>query len=355
MTPRARYDLSMRESDLLHHISRRSADLSAEFPQVLVGPGDDCAVVHTPSGDHFLLTTDQLVEGRHFTAPSAHGWRKDGEYPLCCTREGYLDLIARKAVARSVSDIAAMGGTPFSALATACLPPGFPQDAADHLFDGMHKWASHWKCPLVGGDIASFAKEMPGPMVLTTTVVGLPHAKRGPVLRSSAKADDDVYVTGVLGGSFASNHHMIFEPRLEEARALLDAGAKSGGLVIGSMMDLSDGLGRDAARIGRASVRVLELDAARLPMREGVGDWRQAAGEGEDYELLFTAWTPSNDPRPFEVCGTRVTSIGRVLGRDDGAGPEYENVRHVFRTGGAIIRTPEGTWTDAEGLGWEHD
>ena len=100
----------MRESDLLQHIARRSADLhglSGAFGEIVTGPGDDCAVVRTAAGDLLLITVDQVVEGRHF-AP---------DMPL--------DLIARKAVARSVSDIAAMGGVPAWGLATGLLPSGY--------------------------------------------------------------------------------------------------------------------------------------------------------------------------------------------------------------------------------------
>jgi thiamine-monophosphate kinase len=178
----------MKESDLLAHIARRSADLAARFGQVVVGPGDDCAVVRTPSGDELLLTVDHLVEGRHFEPGTP------------------IDLIARKAVARSVSDIAAMGGTPSWGLATGCLPRGYQH--GDALFEAMHKWACHWGCPLVGGDIA--ASE--GPMVLTVTVGGvmgtrwveewidapleakdLTRVETKPVLRSGARPGDTVF------------------------------------------------------------------------------------------------------------------------------------------------------------------
>jgi thiamine monophosphate kinase len=102
----------MRESELLDHIAARSIGLTAGPGwAVEVGPGDDCAVLRDSSGGLVLLTVDQLVEGRHFTAGTD------------------LDLIARKAVARSVSDIAAMGGTPAWGLATGLLPKGYASRA----------------------------------------------------------------------------------------------------------------------------------------------------------------------------------------------------------------------------------
>ena len=136
----------MRESELLEHIARASSDLGGD---VLVGPGDDAAVVRV-GGETLLLTVDQLVEGRHYEPGTAH------------------ERVAHKAIARSVSDIAAMGGRPRFTLATAALPAGF-EDAAG-LFDRMREAAGRLGCPLVGGDIAS----TDGPALFTTTVVGVP-------------------------------------------------------------------------------------------------------------------------------------------------------------------------------------
>ena len=115
---------------------------------LLVGPGDDCAVIETPGGDRLLLTVDQLIEGTHYDPGTD------------------LDLVTRKAVARSVSDIAAMGGVPTWSLGTGILPTGFTR--GDELFETMSKWALGFGCPLIGGDIASGD----GPLSLTVTVCG---------------------------------------------------------------------------------------------------------------------------------------------------------------------------------------
>ena len=125
----------MDEHTLHQHIYERSQELSlGGDAQVLTGPGDDCAVIQSSSGGISLLTVDQLVEDRHFE------------------RDTDIDLIARKAIARSVSDIAAMGGVPSWSLGTGVLPKDYPH--ANELFDAMHKWAQHWNCPLIGGDTA---------------------------------------------------------------------------------------------------------------------------------------------------------------------------------------------------------
>lgn len=302
----------MREGELLAHIYRRSAGLPE---RVLVGPGDDCAVLAVGPVP-ILLKVDQLVEGRHFRTGTT------------------IELVGRKAVARAVSDIAAMGGVPTAALAAATLPRGY--EHADALFDAMSRWAMRFGSPLVGGDICTLGAGQTGPVTLGVSVVGAPHAVRGPVLRSGARPGDVVYVTGELGGSLERStglgRHLTFEPRMAESAWLCD----ELGDRLHAMMDLSDGLGRDAGRMAEASGVAIHLEAAGLPAASG-STWRQAAGDGEDYELLFTADPSARVPERVPVSGTRVTRVGMVS-----AGL------------GCTIRTPEGEILDARELGWEH-
>ncbi len=315
----------MNERDLLRHIYDRS-DALAAFPQVLLGPGDDCAVLGIPPAGRILLTVDHLVEARHFPRFTAEPTRD------------VLDLIARKALARSVSDIAAMGGSPLASLATACLPPAFPQPLADHLFDRMNHWAAHWRAPLIGGDIAQSAATAAGdppPLVLTTTLIGLPHPARGPVLRSTAREGDGIFVTGSLGNSFASGRHVTFEPRLPEAAWLCAQGPHAPS----AMIDLSDGLGLDSHRLGAASNLTLVIDAALIPRHTDCADWRSACADGEDYELLFTAPADADFSPLLRALGTAVTRIGRV---------------HAGRSPGSVIQTPDGQTLDGQTLGWNH-
>jgi thiamine-monophosphate kinase len=310
----------VRENDLLNRIYARSATPGALGPAIVVGPGDDCAVVRPVSRDDglTLLTVDHCIEHRHYAGPLGVGTS--------------LDLVARKAVARSVSDIAAMAGVPRWALATAALPPEFPQAAADELFDRCAHWARHWGCALAGGDIAS---TLPGaPAMLTITVGGEPHAQRGPVLRSGAKPGDEVWLTGRVGGSLPSGRHLTFEPRLAEAAWLAD----TLGDRLHAMIDLSDGLGRDAARLALASGVRLELLAADFPLNQPPS--ASAASDGEDYELLFTTaptTTAAALPRTCPTTGTPLTRIGRVL-----AGS------------GCVIIDAQGQPWDATTLGWDH-
>jgi thiamine-monophosphate kinase len=314
----------LRESELLDHIAAASPGLSAAFPHVLIGPGDDCAVIASGGGGggaSLLLKVDQLVEGRHFQ-------------PLPFTP---LELVARKAIARAISDIAAMGGRPMACTVGAVLPADFADAKA--LYDALDKWSRHWSCPLVGGDTATWATAAHGPIVLSISVIGTPHPSRGPVLRSGADVGDAVYITGRLGGSLdpSTGHgrHLLFEPRLIEAAWLCG----TLGANLHSMMDLSDGLGRDGARMARASNVSLRLTAADIPLSAEAGDWRNAAGDGEDHELLFTA-PPSGGaglPRECPETGTPITRIGTVA-------PGH----------GIVITDEQGREHDASDMGFEH-
>jgi len=306
----------MRESELLAHIYARSAELRARFPQVVVGPGHDCAAVAAPGGP-LLLKVDQIVSGRHYR-------------PFPATP---LDLIARKAVARAVSDIAAAGGSPLAAMAAAALPADFAH--ANELFDAMSRWAAHFGCPLVGGDIAALPTGQIA-AVLSVSVVGSPHPVRGPVLRSGARPGDGIYVTSRLGGSLEKStglgRHLTFEPRLVESRWLCD----TLGAGLHAMMDVSDGLGRDGGRLAKASGVRIRIDAGAIPRHEGVPDWRTAAAGGEDYELLFAAAEGAALPAACPATGTPITRIGTAL------------------AGTGCVVADAGKEIDVSEMGWEH-
>ena len=293
----------MDESALLAHIYERSSPPTDVVP---VGPGDDCAVVRVAAGVDILLTTDQLVEGRHYT-PGVP-----------------VDQVGRKAIARCLSDIAAMGGRPDVCLAAATLGAG--SDGADELFDALRRTAEAFRCPLVGGDIAV----ADGPTVLTVTAVGRPHPERGPVLRSEARPGDRVCVTGVIGDSLASGRHLTFEPRLAEGAWLCDTLGEG----LGAMIDLSDGLGRDAGRVATASAVRVVIDGGALPLAPGVTEAPSAIAAGEDYELLFTC---RDEPPALSPSGVAVTVIGAV---EAGSGCD--------------LRLADGSLLDITHAGWDH-
>jgi len=296
------------ESQLLARIYERSRDLASSFGEIVVGPGDDAAVVRAPGGDVLVITTDQLVEGRHY-AP-----------------ETPVDRVARKAIARAISDIAAMGGAPAWGLATGVLPDGYAH--GDELCASLARWAEHWRCPLIGGDLA-FGSER---LVLSVTVIGRMESGHPPVLRSGAKPGDELRLTGPVGASLPSGWHLEFEPRLEQGRAASKAGAR-----VHAMIDLSDGLGRDAGRVARASGVILEIDASAIPLRDPALDWNQACSDGEDYELLMAI-----APGPESATAARPHRIGVARACEPGEAP------------GVYVVDQAGTRHDAAAMGWDH-
>jgi len=309
----------MRESRLLDHVARHAS----RSESVIVPPGDDLAAIRMPAGP-VLLGVDQVVDGVHLdlarTDLEAAGW---------------------KAVARCVSDVAAMAGRPSASLAAVVLPQGFGEDRAIRLFDAVRDAADRLEAPLVGGDIAIHATET-GPLVLSITVLGTP-GPAGMILRTGARPGDRLCVTGRLGGSLepgegGGGRHLSFEPRVAAGLAL----AEILGPRLHALIDLSDGLGRDAGRMARASGVAFELDAASLPRHQGV-DWRGAVGDGEDYELLAAV---AGDP-PSEAAGVPCSVIGRVVAAATPADAGAVRLRVPADDGPA--RT-----VDVSQSGWDH-
>lgn len=230
--------------------------------------GDDCAVL--PGGG--LLTCDPVIEGIHFlpdTPARQVGW---------------------KAMARNLSDIAAMGGEPRYAVVSLGLRPTTPVRWVRQLYGGLHAAARRFGCEIVGGDTAHVRCEQ----FVVVTLLG--HADR-PVLRSGAKPGDAVFVTGTLGGSFRSGKHLRFIPRIREARWLVEH------VHVHAMIDVSDGLASDLQRLVEASRVGFDIASARIP-----GKLPGALSDGEDFELLFTV-----APRNAVTARRKFHEIGRVI------------------------------------------
>lgn len=241
--------------------SRTTAD-----PRVLVGPGDDCAVLAAPTRP-LLVTTDMLMDGTDFVLADV-GPRRAG----------------RKAMAANLSDIAAMAGVPTAAVVSVALPPA-SRDLAEQLYLGLRDVADAFNVPIVGGDTNSWD----GRLAISVTAFG-EATERGAVLRSGAKPGDWVFVTGPLGGSIRG-HHLDFTPRVREALALH---AVAG---LHAMCDISDGLAADLNHIleesGCGAVLFADAipvspDAVELSRTSGKSPLRHALGDGEDFELVFT-------------------------------------------------------------------
>jgi thiamine-monophosphate kinase len=303
----------MRESEVIAEVVARNPTLAtAGGATVLVPPGDDMALVEL-RGRRVLVAADQVIEGRHW-APGTP-----------------LRLVARKALARNVSDIAAMAGVPSCAVATVALPPDMPDDEVRALAAGLHDAGLEFRCPLVGGDTGTHFGAG-APLVLSVSVLAEPGPTGRVVTRSGARPGDLLCVTGTLGASAGfgpGGHHLTFTPRIAEALALVDALGDR----LRAMIDLSDGLAADAGHLASAAGCSALIEAGRLPVEPGIG-WREAVGLGEDYELAFAC----DGPPPDAVCGTPV----RVVGRFE-AGPA-----------GQVAVDADGMRHDVSGLGWEH-
>ncbi|MEM7625363.1 MAG: AIR synthase related protein [Planctomycetota bacterium] len=310
----------MRENDLLQHIYAANPGLATAFPGVTIPPGDDMGAIEF-GGRTLLVAADQVINRVHFDL----------------TRTP-LEKIGRKAITRNLSDVAAMAARPAAAVAAVALPRGFGHDRAAALFDAMRLTGESFGCPLIGGDTAIHD----GPLSISVTVLAEPWdgvepvRRRGEDMQQLPRVGDAIYVTGELGNSFATGHHLDFTPRLELAKFLAENPATRPT----AMMDLSDGLAQDLPRL----VAHAELQARVLPVREGTPEprWHHAIGDGEDYELLFTAAADAPIPDAF--------------GEDDDA-VLITRVGTVTDAGGIVVITPENQRVrleDSGAGGWEH-
>ena len=284
----------MNEFDLIQLLTR---NLPAN-DSVIAGAGDDCAVLDLGLADRWVLfKTDAVVEGVHFT---------DATPP---------EKIGHKALARCLSDIAAMAGTPGAALVTLALPGEFDVKRVEAIYAGMNALAQRHGVAIVGGETTTNPERLLISIALLGTV-----AKDKCPLRSGAKAGDAIFVSGELGGSLTARH-LEFEPRLAEARWLADH------VSVHAMMDLSDGLAGDLRHILKASRVGAALHSEAIPISRAAK--LQARGEssakppllaaltdGEDFELLFTV--ASRDAVPLldgwkkQFPGARLTCIGKI-------------------------------------------
>jgi thiamine-monophosphate kinase len=233
---------------------------------VVTGAGDDCAVLDFRVPEKLILfKTDAVVEGVHFTKNTPP------------------EKIGRKALARCLSDIAAMAGTPVAALVTLGLPEKFEPEFVAQIYGGLNALAEKSGVAIVGGETTM----NPGRIFISIALLGT--VSRGKqILRSGAKAGDVIFVTGELGGSLVEKH-LEFEPRLEEARWLAEH------FSIHAMIDLSDGLAGDLRHILKSSGVGAELLKSAIPISRAAKSqarekppFAAALTDGEDFELLFT-------------------------------------------------------------------
>ena len=284
----------MQEFELIHRLTRSLPT----NPSLVTGAGDDCAVLDLGlDGRLLLFKTDAVVEGIHFTA------------------ETPPEKIGHKALARCLSDIAAMGGAPNSALITLALPRQFDAARIEKIYAGINTLARRHEVSIAGGETT----ENPERLLISVALLGT--VARGKcILRSGALAGDAIFVTGELGGSLAGRH-LEFEPRLAEARWLTEHFPPH------AMIDLSDGLAGDLRHVLTASRVGAELLASAVPISRSAKLASKAESsakppllaaltDGEDFELLFTVASrqavPLLDAWKKQFPGVKLSCIGKI-------------------------------------------
>lgn len=263
---------------------------------VRVGAGDDCAVLDLGLPEHWVLfKTDAVVEGIHFTRQTAP------------------EKIGHKALARCLSDIAAMAGEPTAALVTLALPVDFDPKFVENIYAGMNTLAGRYQVAMAGGETTT------NPERLLISIALLGRVKKAQcLLRSGSLAGDAVFVTGELGGSLAGKH-LEFEPRLAEARWLAEH------FSVHAMIDLSDGLAGDLRHLLRAGKVGAELLSTAIPISRQARKKSESSAkppllaaltDGEDFELLFTVAgrdaVPLLDAWRQQFPALSLTCIGKI-------------------------------------------
>lgn len=292
----------------------------APHPQVLVGVGDDAAVLASRPGRSWVVTTDTLTEGVDFRVAVDDAER-----------------IGRKALAVNLSDVAAMAAEPVAAFVSLVLPREGAGELARRLLHGMLPLAREFGVSIAGGDTNTWGEGL----VVSVTLLGQT-SERGALLRSGGRPGDDVLATGRFGGSFLGRQ-FDFTPRVREALVLHSRYRVTAGI------DVSDGVSLDVSRLAAASGCGVELDLRELPiapaayrLSEQPGDGKSplehALSDGEDFELLLAA-TPDETRRmlsdqPLDVPLRR---IGRLIAEP-----------------GLWGRTDDGSRISLRPAGWEH-
>jgi len=301
------------EKGIIDRIRQQSGTKSADL---LVGIGDDCAVVRRGGGLVELITTDTLIEKIHFD-PAWHA----------------PELLGRKAAAVNLSDVAAMGGRPRYCLLSLSLPVDFSETWLDSFMSGFLARLSEHETMLIGGDTV---KSVSG-SAISVTVLG-EAVEAALLLRSAAHPGDLVMVSGTLGDAAAGLEicrrsicpvkddwqELIaahLDPSPETALGLILA--ESG--MVNAMMDISDGLATDLAHICTESKVGAEIDAELLPISDATRDAAKtlvgeplswAISGGEDYRLLFTVPVEHGEKIKrlvHDELGRELYAVGRIV------------------------------------------
>jgi len=266
---------------------------------VIQGIGDDAAVVAGPSDKYLLLTTDMLLEGVHFTEKSP------------------ARAIGHKAIATSISDIAAMGGKPKYLVISLGMPASASWQFVSGIYQGMAKTAKEFNVSIIGGDTVNSGK-----MIINVSMVGIVN-KKEVIYRSGARVGDHIFVTGPLGRSLLSKWHLCFVPRVAQAQYLVKKYKPT------AMIDISDGLAADLGHIMAESKVGAILEENLIPLRR-YAILKEALYEGEDFELLFTL--PALQAQKLQNLKKKehvFYRIGQIVGRKKGM--QIKTIKGVFK------------------------
>ena len=277
----------MREVEIVERIRKIAS--GPRHDSIIQGIGDDCAVVRPRANHDLVFTTDFVLEGRHFSLDTHKGWD-----------------VGHKALARSLSDLAAMGSEPLFCLVSLGVPSQLAGRWVPGFYKGLLALASEYKITIAGGDLARFDRVIADVMCCGS----VPRGKA--ILRSGAEAGDGIYVTGELGGSAAGyrlrrgklwKRHLRPQPLVAEGITLRRIG-------VTSAMDISDGLALDLHRLCLESKVMADIND--IPIAPGA-TFEDALYGGEDYELLFTAPVKKKIQLPVIRIGTiRIGTSGEV-------------------------------------------
>ncbi len=280
------------EFGLIQRVTARLAD----GPGVLLGPGDDAAVVAAPDR-RVVATTDVLVEGRHFR----RDWSSAAD-------------VGRRAAAANRADIAALGAVPTALLVALCAPPDLDVTWVEELADGLGEEAARAGTGVVGGDMSS------GPVLMISVTALGDLAGRPPVRRDGARPGDVLALAGRLG--YAAAGYTVLSRGFRSPRLLVEAhrrpevpyaaGPQAAELGATSMIDVSDGLLADAGHLAAASGVAIDVRSDALPVPQQMRDAAGALGVdpylwiltgGDDHALAATFPAGTELPEDWSVIG----------------------------------------------------
>jgi thiamine-monophosphate kinase len=290
------------------------------FQGTAVGIGDDCAILDVAQGCQLLVTTDMLMDGRHFVL------ERDGP-----------EAVGYKTMGVNLSDIAAMAGRPRAAVVAVALPRAAAVETAKGLHAGLRGMADAFDVDLVGGDTNAWD----GPLVITLTVLG-ETTPRGAVRRAGARPGDLILVTGPLGGSLFRGRHLRPQPRVREALAIHKTAT------IQAMIDLSDGLSSDLGHILEESPGTgAVLDAASIPIHpDAVAMSEQDGSPALDHAL--------HDGEDFELCLVVPPEEAHRLLANPPAQARLVLIGEITADSGLRLRAPDGTLSPLIAHGFDH-